>query len=41
MAVDGRSIKARVPVSPAHAQTDYRADAAVVEFAKEAEMELV
>ena len=39
--VDGRSIKARVPISPAQAKTERWADAAVVELVEEREMELV
>ena len=39
--VDGRLIKARVPISPAQAKTKQWANAAVVELAEEREMELV
>jgi hypothetical protein len=39
--VDGRLIKARVPISPAQANTQQWADAAVVELVEEREMELV
>lgn len=39
--VDGRLIRARVPFSSAHAQTDHRLDAAMVEFVDEGEIELV
>ena len=39
--VDGRSIMARVSLSPVHAKMDQRADAAAVELVEEREMELV
>jgi hypothetical protein len=39
--VDGRLIKARVPVSSPQAKTKRWADAAAVELAEEREMELV
>jgi hypothetical protein len=39
--VDGRLIKARVPISPAQAKAEQWADAAVVEFVEERETELV
>jgi hypothetical protein len=39
--VDGRSIKARVPAASAQVETGQWADAAMVEFAEEGQMELV
>jgi hypothetical protein len=39
--VDGRSIKARVPVLATKGETEQWADAAVVELVEESQMELV